>query len=291
MSIYHISRGKDDIVPESYKLNVDDPSLNEQKASALKHEYNSSPQTLNQLFFSKYHLEYLTEYCWQHGVELRVLTYPCGTKTCYEKASILGVWDPLNVIKTFYLESSIDHSLYAVVIPETGCFIDKTLIKEQLELNEDEYLLKAQNLPHDMDYGTCSPFITKDDLQMFGGKVKYLIFDTETLILKKHENSLDDFSFGLDDHFSVQMNYYQCFKMLKKHFHHLVIDKEVLNLSFKEKFVRKKGVINVSYQFKTLNYRTARFINSIHGYGDVSITNDHIDELNLPDILTLSKTG
>jgi len=237
----------------------------------------------------KYSLEYLTEYCQQYKSELRVLTYPCGTKTCYEKASILGTWNPLNVIKTFYLESSIDHCLYAVVIPETGCFIDKALIKEQLELFDAEYLLKAQNLPKNMDYGTCSPFITKDDLQEFGGKVKYLIFDTETLILKKHENSLDDFSFGLDDRFSVQMNYYQCFKMLKTHFHHLVIDKEILNLSFKEKFVRKKGVINVSYQFKTLNYRTAKFINSIHGYGDVSITNDHIDELNLPDILTLSK--
>ena len=53
MSVYHISHEKDDIVPESYKLNVDDPSLNDQKASALKHEYNSSPKTLNQLFFAK----------------------------------------------------------------------------------------------------------------------------------------------------------------------------------------------------------------------------------------------
>ena len=48
MSVYHISHGKDDIVPESYKLNVDDPSLNDQKASALQHEYNSSPKTLRE---------------------------------------------------------------------------------------------------------------------------------------------------------------------------------------------------------------------------------------------------
>ncbi len=51
MSVYYISHGTDEIVPESYKLNVDEPSLNDQKASALQYEYNSSPKTLNQLFF------------------------------------------------------------------------------------------------------------------------------------------------------------------------------------------------------------------------------------------------
>jgi hypothetical protein len=33
--------------------------------------------------------------------------------------------------------------------------------------------------------------------------------------------------------------------------------------------------------------QTARFINGIHGSGDVSIVNDHVDELDLPDALTM----
>ena len=67
------------------------------------------------------------------------------------------------------------------------------------------------------------------------------------------------------------------------------IDEEILNLSFKEKFIRDKGKIKIAYEFKTLNYRTAQFINGIHGYGDVSIVNDYIDELDLPEVLTIQK--
>jgi hypothetical protein len=69
----------------------------------------------------------------------------------------------------------------------------------------------------------------------------------------------------------------------------IVERREILNLSFKEKMIRNNGKVHITYEFNSLNYRTARFVNSIHGFGDVSILNDHIDELDLPSILTCAK--
>jgi hypothetical protein len=77
--------------------------------------------------------------------------------------------------------------------------------------------------------------------------------------------------------------------MMKKMFPNVVTEGEVLNLSFKERFNRVNGKISISYEFNSLNYRTAKFINSIHGYGDVSIFNDYVDELDLPNVLSGTK--
>ena len=137
-----------------------------------------------------------------------------------------------------------------------------------------------------MSFGSCSPFITSSDILGHGGRIKNILFDKETFMLKQHENSFDNFSFGLEHRLSIQMNYYHCYKMLKHLYGDRVIDREILNLSFKERLVRKKGRIQIDYEFKSLNYRTAQFINNIHGFGDVSITNDRIDELFIPEVLT-----
>jgi len=53
--------------------------------------------------------------------------------------------------------------------------------------------------------------------------------------MKKHENTLNEFSFGLDYRFSIQMNYYQCYKMLKHIFGDIIRQDSLLNLAFKEK--------------------------------------------------------
>lgn len=286
MSIYYIIDEKS--TQNDFDYLKTDPSLNGNKSAPLHTEFQLNRSQFDQFFFSKYGLEYISEYFCNNKKELRIITYPYETITCYEKAKIIGDWNPLNIIKALYLENSADHSLCAVVVPETGCFIDKNLVREKLEFREGNYLLTAKDLPFNMSYGTCSPFITESDLIINGGRVRNIIFDTETLIMKKHENTLDDFSFGLDHRLSVQMNYYQCYKMLKQRYGKVVIDEELLTLSFKEKFIRKNGKINIGYEFNTINYRTANFINSIHGYGDVSIINDHIDELDLPEVLTSS---
>jgi hypothetical protein len=69
----------------------------------------------------------------------------------------------------------------------------------------------------------------------------------------------------------------------------LISDEELLRLSFKEKFERNKGRIKITYEFNSLSYRISNFINSIHGNGEFSTINDHMDELDLPEILAQPK--
>lgn len=286
MSIYYIDENNKNMM-DSFDLEKDDPSLNGQDSSPLKNIYRINKSLFNQLFFCEYDLEYITDYFHANNKEFRVVSYPYGTNTCYEKGIILDGWNPLNIIKALYVESSSDQVLFAVVVPETGCFLDKRQLKEKVDVSGDGYLFMAKDLPKNMSYGTCSPFIISEDLVQNGGRVRRIIFDTETLTMKKHDNALDDFSFGNNHRLSVQMNYYQCYKMLKQKYGNIVVaNKEILTLSFKRKFIRKNGKIKINYEFNAINYRTANFINSIHGYGDVSVENDHVEELDLPEVLT-----
>jgi len=82
------------------------------------------------------------------------------------------------------------------------------------------------------------------------------------------------------------MNYAACFDMLAARFGAAVLDRELLGLVFKENLVKKNGKIRIHYEFDSLNYRAARFVEQIHGYGDVSIVNDYSDESYLPELLT-----
>jgi hypothetical protein len=253
---------------------------------SLKIEYQLGLSEFNHLFLSKYGIDYISDYAIKKKIPFRVVTHPWKTNTCYEKGQILGNWDPLNVIKALYFECSAEKLLYVIVIPETGCFFNKSYLAALLNLSANVVLAKAKDLPPNMTYGTCSPFITKTDLAEKNGKVFQILFDSEALVTKKQENNLDDFSFGLDHRYSIQLNYYHCYKLLKSIFRNSVVADDLLTLSFKEKLVRRAGKIKINYEFYSLNYRTAKFINSIHGYGDVSIVNDYIDELYLPEILT-----
>jgi hypothetical protein len=286
MAIYRIDDQAGSLNYVEFDMEKRDPALNGENAHSLADEYRLKIDDINKLFFSRYGIEYISSYFASKQLDFRVLTHPGETDTCFQKAELLSSWDPLNVIKALYFEYPIDNSLYAVVVPETGCFINRPRLKDILNLQGNGYLKKAEILPHNMSFGTCSPFITDSDLRTNGGLVKKIIFDAETLKIKKRDKTLDDFSFGLDHRQSVQMNYYHCYRMLKEMFPETIEKNEILTLSFKEKFVRTNGKINISYEFNSLNYRTAKFINSIHGYGDVSILNDYADELDLPAILT-----
>lgn len=285
MSIFVISE-KTDYIGNQFELEVDDPSLNVKRLKSFECEYKLDIDYFNRLFFRKYNLEYISCYLTMNGLEFRVLTHPRETNTCFEKAELLGSWDSLNIIKTLYFEYSGDNALYALVIPETGCFVDREMIKEILEIPGDGFLRKAETIPQSMSFGTCSPFILESDLLKNGGKVAKIVFDTETLEMKKDEQHLDDFSFGLDHRMSLQVNYYNCYLLLKEMYPDVVENKGVMNLSFKEKFIRKNGKLSIHYDFNSINYKTAKFINSIHGYGNVSIINDYIDELDLPRLLS-----
>ena len=286
MSYYIVNDEKPDTGPD-FNLEADDPTLNSKKAPFNAKSFYLSGDLFQRLFFDGCQIAYVCDH-FRQPRDFRVVSHPELTHTCYQKAEILDNWDPLNVIKALYLDNPVDGYLYVCVIPETGCFVDKKYVAQLLGLPGDTMLAKAKQLPKFMTFGTCSPFITQDDLVENGGRVKKIIFDSETLITKKHDNRLDDFSFGMDHRFSIHMNYYQCYKMLKRFFGDTVDDKKILQLSFKEKLLRKNGRIKIEYDFKTLNYRTASFINSIHGFGDVTIINDHVDELDLPEVLISS---
>ncbi|MBV7326673.1 hypothetical protein KFU94_00140 [Chloroflexi bacterium TSY] len=250
MSIYHLTDQESEVTWEQFDMDQDDPSLNPNMASALQYQYRVDQKTLNQLFLKKYNLNYISHYFLKNKNPVRIVSFPKATNTCYEKAEVLQDWDPLNVIKAFYLESSDDGSLYAIIVSETGCFLDRDFVRQQLNLPGDVRLVRATQLPAQMSFGSCSPFIRQEDLVENGGKVRSIVFDKETLVLKRHENSLDDFSFGLEHRLSIQMNYYHCYKMLQHFFANVVTDREILRLSFKERLVRKKGRIKIDYEFK-----------------------------------------
>lgn len=285
MSIYYPDIEKTSAAGGGMNIEKNDPSLNGQMAESLGHEFALSIEDLSRLFLSPYGIDYIgRHFAPQQG--FRVVTHAYKTNTCFEKAELLGSWDPLHVIKALYFECSTNDCLYAAVIPETGCFVNRVKLKNLLNLTSGAHLKKAASLPKYMNFGTCSPFICGDDLKENGGKVEKILFDSETLNSKKTDKTLDDFSFGLDHRMSIQMNYYECFRMMKKLYPEVVVEEKLLDLSFKEKLRRINGKINISYEFNSLNYRTAKFINSIHGYGDVSIYNDYVDELELPHVLT-----
>jgi hypothetical protein len=286
MSVYNILYcNESDHTNDQYDY---DPTLEIEKKHSLDHQFNLTKSEINNRFLAQYNLEYISDYVEAKKIPFRILSHPKNTNTCYDKARLLGDWDPLNVIKALYLECPNQNVLYAIVIPETGCFVDRKYISNLLDLQNGVLLAKAKNLPLNMSYGTCSPFISQEDLIENGGKVAKILFDSETLIAKKNDKLLDDFSYGMDHRFSLQMNYYHCYKLLKAKFKNVLQAEELLTLNFTERFIRRNGKIKLNYDFKSLNYRTAKFINNIHGIGDVSVENDYVDELDLPDVLTIN---
>ncbi|MFN7980515.1 MAG: hypothetical protein U0Q11_01525 [Vicinamibacterales bacterium] len=289
MTVYRLKPLAAPLVVDDEDLETTDQSLNGQAVHSCVHEVDVTGEDLFRLFLRKYDLGYVVDHFEKSRDQCRIVTHPRKTNTCYEKAELLGEWSPLNVIKALYFECPDTDALYAVVTPETGCFLDRAQIRTALRIPPGAELRKAESLPRGMTFGTCSPFIHDDDAAVNGGRVQRILFDRETLVLKRHERTLDDFSFGSDHRLSIQMNYYDCYHMLRRRFGDLVQDEEILTLAFKESFVRNRGRIKVTYEFNSLNYRISSFINSIHGYGDIAIVDDHLDELDLPDVLLQRK--
>jgi hypothetical protein len=261
-----------------------DPSLDGNSAGSLDRVFRLAPTDFDARFFQPYGLEYLGTHFRSHGFELRVVSHPRATTTCFEKAELLG-WDPLNVIKALYFEDQVTHRLFAVVVPETGCFVDMARIGRIAGITEPGRLRKSSTFPRNMERGTCSPFLTEADLVAAGGLVERIWFDTGSLLGKRNGGLLDDFSFGLDHRFSVQLGYAHAYDLLRARYPGVITDAEILSLSFKQVMARVKGKIKLRYEFESLNYRTAAFFSSMHGARDVTISNDYVDELDLPDPL------
>ena len=210
---------------------------------------------------------------------LRVVTHPVETNTCFDKAALLGPdWSPLNVIKAIYLQDTETSLVYGFVVPETGCFLDRNRLRHAIGGRENVGTLEVSPvLPKNMALGTCSP--SHSHCAIPSGA---LVFDLETLIEKKHDRTLDDFSFGVDHRMSVQMNYYHCFKMMKHRCPSLVRAEEIMGAKCAERLVRSRGRLRITYEVESASYRIAKRLDEISRSVSLSISNDLIDEVGLP---------
>src|ERR1035437_5555045 len=150
MSSYRIDQNAPPLSSSGFNIERTDGSLNGENAQSLATEYRLNTGDFNKLFFTPYGLDYISTYFISKQLDFRVVTHPYKTDTCFQKAELLDSWDPLNVIKALYFENSIDNLLYAVVVPETGCFINRPRLRKILNLEGTGFFKKAEMLPLNM---------------------------------------------------------------------------------------------------------------------------------------------
>lgn len=223
-------------------------------------EYELIKEDFDRLFLERYGLQYISDFALLNKLDIRVIKFEKETTTCQEKAALLGSWKVSNTIKTIYFFNELDESIIAVVVPETGYKLDINNLKARLNIPDGLSLRTSKYLPRDMTYGTCSPFIKREDLVKFGGQVSKIIFDDESLIEKSSEKTFDDFSFGVDRKLSIQLNYHCCFEMLKANFGCVVDSLPLLVPSFTKKVGFKGSALKVVYEVTSLNYLAAKRI-------------------------------
>lgn len=234
MTVYRLLLDKAEQLPELFDLYQHDPSLNGEGAPALAGTYELDIESFKRLFLSKYTLDYIAHFFYEKRSECRVISFPQKTNTCIEKLSLLPGWSASSIIKALYFESSSDGSLCAVITPELGRHVDIKNLQKEMGFAKGESLIRSTCLPQNMIYGTCSPFVVDADIITNGGVVKHIVFDDESLSCKKDGGELDDFSFGLDHKLSIQMNYYDCYRMLKERYSDVVKVRNISNPSFKQ---------------------------------------------------------
>lgn len=234
MTVYRLLQNRVEQLPELFDLYRDDPTLNGRGASAFAATYELDVESFKKLFLSIYSLDYIAHFFHEKQYECRVMSFPQKTNTCTEKLSLLPGWYSNSIIKALYFESSSDGSLCAAITPEFGRHVNIKNLQKELNFSKGDSLIRSTCLPQNMIYGTCSPFITEADLITHGGAVRHIVFDDESLSRKQSEGGLDDFSFGLDHKLSIQMNYYDCYCMLKERYQDVVKSRNVSTTSFKQ---------------------------------------------------------
>lgn len=108
----------------------------------------------------KLHAEqrYVKEIALGKGIEACLQYHSSETKTCQEKADLLG-WEPERVIKTIYFQDG-DHYI-GIVAPEFGKRLEvkKILTKVFPEISKKKAKrYTPSHTPQGMAYGTCTPF-------------------------------------------------------------------------------------------------------------------------------------
>jgi hypothetical protein len=282
MSVYALSASST-LDPSEVRIEELDGSLGPARLPSLAHTFHVTAAQMRALFFDSYDLGYLVEYFASRQLPLRVVTHPVETNTCFEKAELLGAdWSPLDVIKAVYLRDSDNGNVHAFAVPETGCFLDRDRLRNLLGgPSSVGPLAVSEVLPRNMVLGTCSPFVTDADARSTDVVLSAIVFDSETLMEKKHDRTLDDFSFGLDRRFSLQMSYFHAYKVLKHHYPSLVQSEEIMGVTCTERLVRSRGRLKINYDIESLSYRIAKRLDEISRSVSLSSSNDHIDEVGL----------
>ncbi len=110
---------------------------------------------------------YVVELSEEFGIKIKALRHEISTKTCYEKANLLG-WDAGRVVKTLYFHDPFYEYFIGVITPETG----KKLNLEKIipEVLPDVSLRRANGfyldgMPEGMTRGTCTPFPYKSSME------------------------------------------------------------------------------------------------------------------------------
>ncbi len=136
--------------------------------------------------------DYIFELASVLGYEPKVVTHDTATKTCYEKADLLG-WDPEQVVKAVYFHK--DDYVVGIITPELGEKIDiKDIIPRAIPSISRKKAGRFQNsyAPEGMAHGTCTPFPYESVME--DGIDKLIIIDHPTI-----DNKLVDISIGGSD--------------------------------------------------------------------------------------------
>jgi prolyl-tRNA editing enzyme YbaK/EbsC (Cys-tRNA(Pro) deacylase) len=100
------------------------------------------------------------------GIEVKLVKHDKATKTCYEKAGILG-WSPERVVKAVYFHDGSYCDIIGIITPELGKKIDiQDVLPKALGISKEQAKRYIPSLPPSgMEYGTCSPFPLESSME------------------------------------------------------------------------------------------------------------------------------
>lgn len=101
---------------------------------------------------------------------LELQTHETSTSTCYEKAEILG-WHPSRIIKIVFF--TYQSKVYGFVFPELGKKLESKDLAKSLSISSSQAKKQVRNhyIPSGMEQGTCTPFITEQNIAQGLGKI------------------------------------------------------------------------------------------------------------------------
>ena len=113
-------------------------------------------------------INYVWELAHHHKIPVNIVKHNTPTKTCYQKAELLG-WEPQRVVKAIY--AAVDEDICGFIFPELGQRLTEDDVKrhyQQIGANSEEFYLQVNNwyIPKSMEIGTCTPFVSESEMKL-----------------------------------------------------------------------------------------------------------------------------